>query len=60
MATLGIDLGTSHSSLAFIHAGEARLLDIPQLENARDLYALADVVSNKTIEIGSPFFVLPR
>lgn len=37
MTILGIDLGTSHSSLASISNGAAKLLDIPQLENAHDL-----------------------
>ncbi|RZA13082.1 MAG: Hsp70 family protein, partial [Proteobacteria bacterium] len=37
MTTLGIDLGTSHSSLAAIEEGKAVLLDIVQLESAHDL-----------------------
>lgn len=39
MKTIGIDLGTSHSSLAVVHGpGDVRLLQIPQLEGAGETF----------------------
>lgn len=37
MSVLGIDLGTSHSSLASVVNGDLNILEIPQLDNAKGI-----------------------